>query len=212
MTAVPLVGVTGGIGSGKSLLCRFLSEERGLPVIDADRLGHLALHPGTATAKRVLRRFGPGVLDADGRIDRARLGGIVFRDPAALADLDAIVHPWILSEIRRRVEGLKVSGSAVMILLEAALLPVWRTQLRTDAMVVVRAPRDLRLARLKERGLSEEDALRRIQAQEGTEEDALPAATDWVVDNDGTTERLRTLARDLWSALADRFGIGKEPA
>ncbi len=199
-----LVGVTGSIGSGKSLLCRILAERYGSPVIDADRLGHEAIDPGGAARDAVVARFGDAVLGPGGEIDRTRLAALVFGDAVALAALESVSHPVILAEVERLVAALKASGYAGIILLEAAVLPAWLDRLRLEALVLVRATPDVRLHRLEARGLDREEARRRIAAQERLFSEELRA--DRTIDNDGTRESLERAAEALWRELAARLG------
>lgn len=199
-----LVGITGPIASGKSLLCRILSERHGLPVIDADRLGHEAIGPGGAARDAVVARFGDAVLGPAGEIDRARLAALVFGDVAALAALESMSHPVILAEVARRVAALKASGYAGIILLDAAVLPAWLDQLRLAALVLVQATPDVRLRRLEARGLDREEARRRIAAQERLFAEELSA--DRTMDNDGPRESLERAAEALWRELVARVG------
>ncbi len=228
-----LVGITGAIGSGKSLLARLLAEARGWPLIDADRIGHEALLPGAAPARRVIARFGTGVLGKDGAIDRARLAAQVFADPAALSDLDAIVHPWIVEQVRLHVDSLMRDDPTGIILLDAAVLLAWLGRLQPAVVVLVRAPRGERLTRLLQRGLSREDALLRMEAQErpggigaldaGLEHppgcsvepagaEARAAGIELVVYNGGSREELRASAGRLATLLDARSENGKEIA
>jgi dephospho-CoA kinase len=199
-----LVGVTGPIGSGKSLLCRILAEKHGCPVIDADRLGHEAIDPGGAARNAVVARFGDAVLGPGGGIDRTRLAALVFGDAVALAALESVSHPIILAEVERRVAALKASGYAGIILLDAAVLPAWLDRLRLAALVLVRAALDVRLHRLEARGLDREEAQRRIAAQERLFAEEL--RIDRTIDNDGTRESLEHAAEVLWRELAARLG------
>ncbi len=199
-----LVGVTGPIGSGKSLLCRILRRAHGCPVIEADRLGHDLLAAGGGARDAVVRRFGRRALGPDGEIDRARLAALVFRDPAALADLDAISHPLILEEVERRVGALKAAGEAGIILLDAAVLPAWLERLRLQAVVLVQASPEVRLGRLESHGWDREEARHRMAAQERIFARELPA--DWTVLNDGSVASLEQSAEALWRELAARSG------
>jgi dephospho-CoA kinase len=198
------VGVTGAIGSGKSLLCRILAHRHGCPVIDADHLGHLAIGRGGAARDEVVALFGATVLDGEGDIDRARLAVQVFSDPAALAALASATHPVILEEVARQVVALKASGYAGIILLDAAVLPEWIDRLRPDAVVMVRATPEARRHRLEARGLGPEDVRRRIAAQEQLFSEGFRA--DQTIDNNDTTESLDRAAEALWRTLAARFG------
>jgi dephospho-CoA kinase len=200
-----LVGITGSIGSGKSLLCRIVAEKHGCPVIDADRLGHEAIDPGGAARDAVIARFGDAVLGSGGEIDRARLAALVFGDALALAALDSASHPVILAEVKRRVASLKASGYAGIILLDAAVLPAWLDRLRLGALVLVRATPNVRLHRIEARGLNREEARRRIAAQERLLFEDVRA--DRTIDNNGTRESLERAAEALWRELAARLGV-----
>jgi dephospho-CoA kinase len=200
-----LVGITGPTGSGKSLLCRILAEKHGCPVIDADRLGHDAIDPGGAARDVVIARFGDGVLDPAGDIDRTRLAALVFDDAVALAALESVSHPVILAEVERRVAALKASGYVGIILLDAAVLPAWLDRLRLGALVVVRAAPNVRLHRIEARGLNREEARLRIAAQERLFSEDVRA--DRTIDNNGTRESLKRAAEALWRELAARLGV-----
>ena len=200
-----LLGITGGIGTGKSVLARFLSMEFGPPLVDADALGHEALLPGTSTHDAVLARFGEDLLELDGTVSRPRLARIVFSDPAALRDLESIVHPWILERIETRRCSLKASGYTGIILLDAALLLDWRKELAPDGIVVVTAPEEARVGRLEQRGLSEAESRERMASQR-SEEEWTPAA-DWIVVNDGDRDDLARKARALWADVCSRWRL-----
>lgn len=200
-----LLGVTGGIGTGKSTLARILSMEFGPPLLEGDVLGHEALLAGTSTHDAVLARFGEELLDAGGSISRPHLARIVFSDPAALRDLEAIVHPWILERIETRRRSLKASGYAGIILLDAALLLDWKEELAPDGIVVVTAPEEARLGRLEQRGLDETESRRRMASQR-PEEEWTPHA-DWIVVNDGDVDDLARKARALWADVCSRWGL-----
>lgn len=202
-----LVGVTGPIGSGKSLLCRILSAEHGAPVIDADRLGHEVLVADGSVREALRHRFGGGVFLPDGAVDRPALARAAFTGPAARADLEAIVHPALLAAIARRVAALKESGGAGIILLDAAVLPRWQGRCRTDAVVLVRATQATRRRRLAAKGIEKDEIRRRMEAQAALFPDPPPA--DWlVVENEGSPEELRVRADLLWAELSTRLGAG----
>jgi dephospho-CoA kinase len=208
MSAAPdaprLVGVTGPIGAGKSLLVRLLAERHGIPVLDADRLGHEVIGPAGVVRDAVLERFGEAIKGPDGEIDRARLGVLVFRDPSALAALEEISHPAILAAILQRVADLKGAGYEGMILLDAAVLPRWLGRIPLAALILVTAPMELRLARLVQRGSDPDEARQRIAAQESWFGPDI--AADRSIDNSGTMESLEISVEALWRELADRFG------
>jgi dephospho-CoA kinase len=181
-----IVGLTGGAGAGKSTVAALLAE-RGAVVIDVDAIGRQVLEPGGPAHGPVLARFGEGVADADGTIDRAALAAVVFSDPHELAALEAISHPAINAVLDRRLEALPDEAFVVLdmaILVGSRLgrdLPSGRGY---DTVVVVEAPVDVRVGRLVEqRGMAEADARARIASQPGDEQRR--AVADHVVVNDG---------------------------
>lgn len=202
-----IVGLTGGMGAGKSTVASLLAD-RGAVVIDVDGLGRAVLEPEGEAFAGVVARFGPGVVGGDGRIDRAALAALVFEDPGALADLQAISHPAINRALDRLLDTVPDDAVVVLdmaILVESHLgrdLPSGRGY---DTVVVVEAPLDVRIARLVEhRGVSEADARARIAAQ-ATDEDRRTVA-DYIIANDANdaNDELRSLAPQLdrlWSVL-----------
>jgi dephospho-CoA kinase len=187
------IGLTGNIACGKSTVGRLLVA-RGAEYIDADRLVHALMEPGTPENERIVARFGPEVLAADGRIDRPRLGAIVFADPAALEDLEAILHPGVRVEIRRRL----AASTAPIFVVDAIKLLEGGLAREMDAVWVVVCPRAEQVRRLvAERGLSAEQAETRISAQGSQEEKARQATV--VIENGGT---LAETERQIDAALA----------
>ncbi|MGH7361400.1 MAG: dephospho-CoA kinase [Candidatus Methylomirabilales bacterium] len=192
-----VVGLTGGIATGKSTAARML-EERGAAVLDADALVRELQVPGTEVHRAILAAFGQEILAPDGTLDREKLGARVFADPAARRALEAIVHPAVTAEIARRVEALRRRGRTRLCVLEAALLVEGGPRGIVDRVVVITAPEAEQVARLRVKaGLTEEEAWRRVRAQ-------LPSAVkarhaDYILVNDGDLARL---ARQV-AALAD---------
>jgi dephospho-CoA kinase len=198
------VGLTGGIASGKSTVAGFL-RDLGALVLDADRIARDVVAPGGPAHAEVVARFGRVVLDAAGGIDRARLGAIVFADADARRDLEAIVHPRVREEIRRRVAaGAAPRGIAVV---EAALLVETGGYREYHRLVVVRAARATQVRRMAERdGWTPAEAARRIDAQASLE--AKLAVADYVIDADTDLERTRGETAAVWSRLlADRDAL-----
>jgi dephospho-CoA kinase len=197
---VLLVGLTGGIGSGKSTVAGLLSR-RGAVVIDADDLAHAAVEPGTPGLARVLERFGPTVLAADGALDRAALARIAFDDDAARRDLEAIVHPEVarlfaLSVAPHR-DTERVVVYSVPLLAESGLAGSF------GMVVTVSAPEAVRLARLaRDRGMSESDARSRMRAQASDAE--REAVSDAVVHNEGSLDDLEREVDRVWRAIDAR--------
>jgi dephospho-CoA kinase len=194
------VGLTGGVGSGKSTVGALLAEH-GATVIDADRLAREVVEPGTPGYAAVVERFGPDVV-ADGRLNRPALAAIVFADDRARQDLNSIVHPLI----RQRTDelGAEVPAGSVLVydvplLVESNLVGGY------DLVVVVEAPEDLRIERLVQRGLSESDARARMAVQATDEQRR--AVADEILRNDGTRAELAEQVDALWETLSGRAGL-----
>lgn len=196
-----VVGLTGGIGSGKSVAASILSELGGL-VIDADRVGHETYAPGTPGWQQVVAEFGPAVVAADGSIDRKRLGAIVFADPGRLARLNAIAHPLIRAAIADRVAAARAGGGLPGIVIEAALLVEAKWDALVDEVWVVTARPEVIEERLStQRGLDRAAIAARMAAQLG--DDARAARADVIVDNSGSLEALRVQLTKLWRERVD---------
>ena len=196
-----VVGLTGGIGSGKSTFAALLAE-RGAQVIDADLLGRDALRPGEPAWHSVVDTFGDEILvEGTMNIDRKRLAGIVFNDKGKLAALNAIVHPIIMRGIADRLERLR--GTDEVVILDAALIVELGLTENVDLIVVVTADVDARRRRLGElRGMAHDDIMARIGAQASEEE--LVAKADIVVRNNGDLAELGKEADRVWVELQRR--------
>lgn len=196
-----VVGLTGGIGSGKSTVASLLAE-RGAVTIDADALARAAVEPDGPAYRAVVGRFGAGVLAADGAIDRRRLAAVVFADPQARADLEAIVHPAVRAAVAERVAALADSDRIVVV--EIPLLvesPASRADLQ--AVIVVDCPEDMAVARLvAQRGMSDADARARVAAQASRDERL--ALADVIVDNGNGLDRLADEVDRCWRWLEHR--------
>lgn len=198
------VGLTGGIGSGKSTVARFL-RELGATVIDADRVGHEIYLPGKPAYDEVVAAFGREIVASDGTIDRKRLGAIVFAEVAALRRLEAIVHPRIFATIKERIAQMRAQGATAPIVVEAAILAEAGWQGFFDQVWLVIAPLAAVLQRVQaERGLSPEQIEARIQAQMPVEERRKRATL--VIDNSGSIEELRAKVERHWRDLLARDG------
>lgn len=194
-----LVGLTGGIGSGKSTVARMLAA-RGAVVLDSDVLAREAVEPGTSAFDAVVARFGDGVLGSDGSLDREALATIVFADDVARADLEAIVHPVVRRAIAETVAAH--AGTDDVVVVDSPLLIETGAHEGFPVVVVVKASVDARVARLVERGMSEEDARDRMAAQMPMEEKV--AHADVVLDNEDTVAGLEERVDRLWSDLRSR--------
>ncbi|MCX4833211.1 dephospho-CoA kinase [Streptomyces sp. NBC_00006] len=193
------VGLTGGIGAGKSEVSRLLVE-RGAVLIDADKIAREVVEPGTEGLAAVVEAFGSEVLAPDGSLDRPKLGSVVFADSDKLATLNKIVHPLVgtrSAELEATAGPDSVVVHDVPLLTENGLAPLY------DLVIVVDASTGTQLDRLTRlRGMSEEDARARMSAQ-ATREKRLEIA-DIVIDNDVPLERLRERADEVWAELARR--------
>ena len=195
------VGLTGGIGSGKSAVSAALASY-GAVVIDADAIARQVLEPGTPGLAEVVAEFGEGVLTPDGRLDRPGLGELVFADESRLARLNAIVHPKVGERSGRLMEEALDSGAKVVVY-DVPLLVENGLESLYDVVVVVDTPDEVRVDRVShDRGMPREQVWARIAAQADRETRA--AAADIVVDNSGTREDLAERAAELWRELLDR--------
>jgi dephospho-CoA kinase len=193
-----LVGLTGNIGSGKSTVAQLLSE-RGATIIDADVLARRAVESGTEAHRAIAERWGTSILSADGTLDRAALRRIVFSDPAELEQLNAIVHPEVERMRGELVERARQRGDRLVVC-DIPLLFERRMTERFDRIVLVDAPRPVRLERLvRERGLRETEAMDMIVAQMPAE--LKRARADFVIDNDGSLTALDQRVSEVWGAL-----------
>lgn len=194
-----LIGLTGGIASGKSTAAKILAA-LGLPVLDTDEVVHRLLEPGGAAYPRVVETFGPDILDGKGRIDRGRLGKKVFADPEARGRLEAIVHPLVEAEVRRWIAQQEAEGHDWAVL-EVPLLVEAGWDRWVDEVWVVDVPVEVQVERLmRERGFSREEALSRIQAQIPRE--ARLARATRVIANRGTVEELEAELHRAWQELS----------
>jgi dephospho-CoA kinase len=192
------LGITGGIASGKSAVAGML-REMGFHVLDADALGHTLMEPGTRAYKEIVREFGAGVTGVDGRIDRGKLGAVVFADQGKLGRLNAILHPRVEEEIVRQFGEWEKSGVRDAVFVEAALLVEAGYQKNLDGLVVAWCKPEQQVERLLARGLSEEEARRRIAAQMPAEE-KLKYATE-KIDCSGWLEETRRQVGELAAKL-----------
>ncbi|MFJ8676658.1 dephospho-CoA kinase [Streptomyces sp. NPDC093589] len=190
------VGLTGGIGAGKSEVSRLLASY-GAVIVDADKIAREVVEPGTPGLAAVVEEFGDGVLTPDGTLDRPKLGQIVFADPAKLKALNAIVHPLVgtrSAELEASAGPDTVVVHDVPLLTENGLAPLY------DLVVVVDAAPQTQLDRLvRLRGMAEDEAKARMAAQ-ATREQRL-AAADLVIDNDGPLVALEPQVREVWERL-----------
>ena len=178
------VGLTGGIATGKSyVLGQF--RQRGVPCLDADQLAHGVTSAGTEATAAIAARFGPEILAADGSVNRKKLGPVVFADPSARRELEAIVHPAVHRAIAAGIRGFELLGDPLVIV-DVPLLYETGAEKGFDRVIVTACATDRQLARLVDRGLTVDAARQRIGAQWPTEKKA--ARADFVIATDGTFE------------------------
>ncbi|GLK18604.1 hypothetical protein GCM10017602_30860 [Herbiconiux flava] len=188
MGSVFVIALTGGIAAGKSTVARRFAEH-GAVVIDADRLAREAVEPGTPGLAAIAERFGPGVIDADGRLDRPALGSIVFADETARLDLNGITHPAVAALLKERLADTAQADPDAIVVYDVPLLA--ESGGRRDGLfrfvVVVEAPAEVRVQRLIElRGMAADEAARRVAAQASDEERR--ALADVVIDTGGSLD------------------------
>lgn len=197
-----IIGLTGGIGSGKSTVSKFLAH-LGAVVIDADKVGHEVFKPGTKAWQEVVDAFGQGIISADGTIDRRKLGEIVFSNPDARAKLNQVMHPLIYEQVKFRIEEYGKKGVAIIIVEAPLLLEVgWKSLV--DEVWVTSASEATVIKRLKEqKGLPEAQSLARVRAQL-TDEERIRQA-DVVIDTDCALDELKERVEALWRKLRSRI-------
>ena len=200
MATRPLrVALTGGIATGKSH-CLKKFAELGAPTIDADLLARQAVSPGTAGFTAVVSRFGAGVVTADGNLDRAALGTLVFTDPIARRSLEEIIHPTVYGAIERWFESLARREDAVAGIADIPLLYETGRDREFDVVIVVACAAETQVQRLKERsGLTEDEGLRRIKAQIPIEQKVKRA--DFVINTDGSFADTDARVEEVWTAI-----------
>jgi len=199
------IGLTGGIGSGKSLVAEWF-RELGAAVVDADLIAREVMVPGQPAYDAVVRAFGQGVLGEDGTLDRKALAARIFTDTAARWQLNALTHPYIRRRIAEEADRCAAEPGVEVIIVDIPLLfeTTDGRYLRLDGTVVVDASDEVRLARLSARdGLSPADTQIRLEAQMPLREKVTRA--DWVIDNNGSVEATRAQVEALWKVLLERL-------
>lgn len=192
-----VIGVTGGIATGKSTVARFLSEY-GAVVIDADEISQEIVEPHSKVWQRLISQFGPDILWPDEFINRAKLAEIVFSDPVKLKLLNEITHPAVIDVVKQRLKELE-SGAPKAVVIDVPLLIEADMQSMVDILVVVTAKENIQKERLRDRGLNPDEALKRIKAQMSLSEKAKLA--DYVIENNGTLAALKNKVEIFWKNL-----------
>lgn len=198
-----VLGLTGGIGSGKSTVASML-ERRGAVAIDADKVAREVVEPGTEGYREVVEAFGPGVVGPDGALDRAKLAEIVFADPDRRRQLNDIIHPRVGARIAERLGELGDFDGVVVLDVPLLVESTSGSRRLVQAILVVASSVHTQVRRAVERGMTEDDARARIAAQAPLEEKL--AVADYVVWNDGTLEELEARVDEVWAKLRERVG------
>ena len=193
-----MVGLTGGIGAGKSTVAAMLAK-RGAVVVDADAIAREVVEPGTPALAKLVERFGEEILRPDGSLDRPALAAVAFVDDETRKELEAITHPAIGEEFLRRVAA---APPGAVVIHDVPLLVESKRGFEYAAVIVVEAPIELRLDRLEARGVPRDDARRRIGLQ-ATDADRRKVAT-WVVDNTGDLAALEDQVAKIWTDVERR--------
>jgi len=193
-----VIALTGGIGSGKSLVAQYFAE-LGALVIEADQLARAAIERGSPGFDEVVTIFGDSILK-DGEIDRRVLGEIVFKDPKKKAALEGIIHPWVRSEFEAAVAAL--TGNQTLVY-EIPLLFETKAAERFDVVITVESKTEIRIERLRSRGLHISEIQARIAAQATREERT--SIADFVIENDGTEDDLLRKVENIWDGLKPTF-------
>ena len=194
-----VIGLTGGIGSGKSTVSQFLAE-LGAVIINADKVGHEAFKPDTEIWREIVSAFGRQILTSNGDIDHKKLGEIVFGNPDSLARLNQIMHPRMYDMVKAQLEEYRRQGVGVVVLEAPLLLEAGWTPLVDEVWVTV-APKSTMLKRLQERtGMTEQESLARIRTQMSDEERVKHA--DVVINTDCSLDELKARVSSLWQKLA----------
>ena len=201
------VGLTGGIGSGKSTVAQMF-QRLGAHLIDADQLGREVVEPGRPALAEIAETFGADVLHEDGTVNRAALAGIVFKDPEALVRLNSIVHPRIWEEEERLLAGYETQDPEGIVILDAAVLIEAGFADRMDIIVVVDLDEADQIRRLTSKGMAAEDARSRIHSQLSREE-RLDRA-DFVIDNRGSLDNTFRQIEEIWNSLILRGATKKD--
>lgn len=191
------IGLTGGIGSGKSTVAQLLVE-RGAVLVDADVLAREVVAPGTPALAKIGNEFGPSILTPAGELDRPRMAELAFADPSAREKLNAIVHPAVRDAAQRRIQKAREENPQAIVVEDIPLLVETGAQERFHLVIVVEAPLETRLDRLEKRGLTRADAQARIRSQ--ADDETRAQAADAIIRNESSLEDLRGRVDHVWNS------------
>jgi dephospho-CoA kinase len=198
------VGLTGSIATGKSTVSEMF-RRKGAEIIDADQIAREVVEPGTEGLARIVREFGPGMLDEEGKLNRERLGARIFQNPAEREKLNRLLHPLIVDSMRAKTEKIKKEKDPDLLIWDVPLLIEGNLTQWVEAVILVYTPKEIQLERLMKRNaLSKEEAEKRILAQMDIEEKKKYA--DYVIDNRGTLSETERQVDQLWKQLISKSG------
>ncbi|MBA4548897.1 dephospho-CoA kinase [Thermoactinomyces intermedius] len=199
-----LMGLTGSIATGKSTVSEMF-RRKGAEIIDADQIAREVVEPGTEGLARIVREFGPGILDEEGKLNRERLGARIFQNPAEREKLNRLLHPLIVDSMRAKTEKIKKEKDPDLLIWDVPLLIEGNLTQWVEAVILVYTPKEIQLERLMKRNaLSKEEAEKRILAQMDIEEKKKYA--DYVIDNRGTLSETERQVDQLWKQLISKSG------
>lgn len=199
-----LVGLTGSIATGKSTVSEMF-RRKGAEIIDADQIAREVVEPGTEGLARIVREFGPGMLDEEGKLNRERLGARIFQNPAEREKLNRLLHPLIVNSMRAKTEKIKKEKDPDLLIWDVPLLIEGNLTQWVEAVILVYTPKEIQLERLMKRNaLSKEEAEKRILAQMDIEEKKKYA--DYMIDNRGTLSETERQVDQLWKQLISKSG------
>jgi dephospho-CoA kinase len=198
------MGLTGSIATGKSTVSEMF-RRKGAEIIDADQIAREVVEPGTEGLARIVREFGPGMLDEEGKLNRERLGARIFQNPAEREKLNRLLHPLIVDSMRAKTEKIKKEKDPDLLIWDVPLLIEGNLTQWVEAVILVYTPKEIQLERLMKRNaLSKEEAEKRILAQMDIEEKKKYA--DYVIDNRGTLSETERQVDQLWKQLISKSG------
>lgn len=199
-----LVGLTGSIATGKSTVSEMF-RRKGAEIIDADHIAREVVEPGTEGLARIVREFGHGMLDEEGKLNRERLGARIFQNPAEREKLNRLLHPLIVDSMRDKTEKIKKEKDPDLLIWDVPLLIEGNLTQWVEAVILVYTPKEIQLERLMKRNaLSKEEAEKRILAQMDIEEKKKYA--DYMIDNRGTLSETERQVDQLWKQLISKSG------
>lgn len=200
MTVV--IGIAGGIATGKTEVAKFFAG-RGAVIISGDELGREAIDESTEVPKQLVEAFSEKILDQEGKLDRRKLAQLAFKDTASKRKLNDIIHPHLLAKLRERLTQLRKQGKQQLVVVDAALIPDWGIKDWLDYLVIVDCSHENQLHRLRQRGLSQQEAKDRITCQ--LPSDKKREFADYLIENNGTLEELRQESERLYLLIQKRF-------